>query len=472
MGKRIKEFFNNGLCKGDKGVWMIYFFLCMTSLVEVYSASSTLTFKTGHHWEPLFNQFIFLLIGFVFILLVHRIPCKYFRIGIIFNFIVLPLLIYTSLFSGSINGASRWISIGPISFQPSELGKGTLVLSIAVILSMTQMEVEVKGKKMIKAMKAFFPWSKKKIREEDKNKRQRGGTRVNYRNMIGRADTFYFISFLTLIYCGLILTENFSTAAILFFTVLLMMYVGNVPRDLMAKGLGVVIAGGLLAFTILWVTPREYLPGRASTWKSRIEKKFKKNTDKDVATEDGTKAASDSKTNGNTFVITDDNRQETTSYIAIANSNMIGRGVGNSEERDFLAHAESDFIYSIIIEETGLIGGIIIIMLYIALLIRVSRIAQKCDRFFPAFLVVGLGILMVLQALINMSVAVGVIPVTGQPLPLISRGGTSIIITSIYIGVILSVSRYAEKVSETKELPAEAVSPNETDEYYSNEGME
>ena len=167
-----------------------------------------------------------------------------------------------------------------------------------------------------------------------------------------------------------------------------------------------------------------------------------------------------------------ENWQVGNANIAIANSNIIGLGPGNSVQRDFLSHAESDFIFAIIIEETGIIGALFVIFLYLALLVRVSKIANKCDKFFPAFLIMGFGILLVLQALINMGVAVHLLPVTGQPLPLISKGGTSIIITCFYFGVILSISRYAEKVSETPKEPAEAVSALETDEYYSTTGID
>ena len=136
--------------------------------------------------------------------------------------------------------------------------------------------------------------------------------------------------------------------------------------------------------------------------------------------------------------------------IAVATSNLIGKGPGNSVQRDFLSQAFSDFIYAIIIEELGLLGGFFVVFLYICLLIRVGRIAKKCDRTFPAFLIIGIGLLLVTQALFNMMVAVGLAPVTGQPLPLISKGGTSTFINCAYIGMILSVSRYTAKLEEQR----------------------
>ena len=152
MGAIVGKLFKGNLFKGDKGVWMIYFFLCMISLVEVYSASSRLTFDGGHHWGPMLSQAGFLLLGFIIILLVHRIPCKWFML---FPFILLPvaiaLLLYTAVFGGGngINGANRWTNIGFISFQPSEIAKLALLMTAAMVLAKTQTEKEevVRGKK-------------------------------------------------------------------------------------------------------------------------------------------------------------------------------------------------------------------------------------------------------------------------------------------------------------------------------------
>lgn len=437
MGKLLKDFFKGDLFKGDKGVWMIYFFLCMISLVEVYSASSSLTYSTGTHWAPMINQAGFLLAGLVVILLVHRIPCKWFML---FPFLLFPvaiiLLLATHMFGGSINTASRWLKFGSIQFQPSEIAKAALIMAVAVILAKFQAEEKktVKGKVKIVV----------------------GATRGK------RSTAFKIIAALTVITCGLIVTENFSTAAILFVVIVTMMFIGHVPSDLILKGVGSVVAIGVIVGGTLWIAFDEptlkEIPGcsRMATWKHRLTSKV-----------DQAKGDSISKA----VLINDDNMQVTHAFIAVANSNGIGMGPGNSIERDFLSHAESDFIYAIIVEETGICGALFVMFLYIALLVRVGRIAQKSHTFFPAFLVTGIGVMMVLQAIINMGVAVGLFPVTGQPLPLISKGGTSIIITSFYIGMILSVSRYTEKVSETKEEPAELAAPAETTEYYSEKSM-
>ncbi|MCQ2112167.1 MAG: FtsW/RodA/SpoVE family cell cycle protein [Bacteroidaceae bacterium] len=425
---------SNNLFKGDKVIWMVFFFLCMISLVEIYSASSSLTYNQGNHWDPMLRQAGFLFVGLIIILITHRIPCKFFKLFPIF---LLPtsiiLLIYVLFFGGTINGGNRWIELGFLSFQPSEIAKAALIMTLAVILSKTQNEEKIithngDRKTVIRATKG------------------------------GYTKAFKFCGGLTLLVCALIFTENFSTAAILFLVAVIMMFIGNVPLKLLGKGLLTLGCLGAIAVTTLLITPDATLGkmgGRPLTWKHRIEKKFvKSNADKDLLED------------------FDENRQEYDANIAIANSKVIGLGPGNSVQRDFLSHAESDFIYSIIIEETGLAGGIFVIFLYVILLIRASKIAQKCDRFFPAFLVMGLSIMLVTQAFVNMGVAVGMLPVTGQPLPLISKGGTSIIITCFYFGVILSISRYADKVSENAEEPVEAISANETDEYFSSAGLE
>ncbi|MDO4824037.1 MAG: FtsW/RodA/SpoVE family cell cycle protein [Bacteroidales bacterium] len=432
---RISNFISENFFKGDKAVWMIYFFLCMISLVEIYSASSNLTFKSGHHWAPMISQAGFLIAGFVIILIVHRIPCKYFKLLPLFLLpLAVVLLICTKLMGGEVNNAQRWMKLGQFTFQPSEIAKSAVILTLAFILSKSQTEIKVRTKHgIITKLKATNG---------------------------GYSKPFKMCSAVILLVCALICTENFSTAAILFTVSVAMMFIGNIPNDLMLKGIGVIAAFGVVAVMCMCMLPDTTLASlskRAPTWKARIVNKI------------SPESVSDSMA---VISIQDAQKQETSALIAVANSNVIGRGPGNSEERDFLYRAESDFIYAIIIEELGIIGGLFVLILYVVLLIRVGKIAQKCDRFFPAYLVLGLGMIMVLQALINMGVAVGMLPVTGQTLPLISKGGTSILITSFNIGMILSVSRYADKVSETRLEPAEEISSNETNEYFSSIGME
>ena len=341
---------------------------------------------------------------------------------------------------GEINGTNRWLSIGSISFQPSEVAKAALLMTTAVVLAKTQTEREdfVRGKK-------------RKVVGAIKGKRYLA---------------FAIVGGAALLVCGLIITDNVSTALMLFSVVVVMMFLGQVPNDLMFKGLAVLAtAGAIFVLTVIAVPESTWnnIPGckRVVTVKHRIERKWKINDKSDL------KKASKTATQ---VLLDDENSQETYAAIAIANSDVIGLGPGNSIQRDFLQHAESDFIYAIIIEELGIGGALFVAFLYLALLIRVGRIAQKCTSFFPAYLVLGFGIMMVLQAFVNMSVAVGIVPVTGQTLPLISKGGTSILITSFYIGVILSVSRYAEK-KEMKAPLVEAAPNGETSEYYTDGAM-
>lgn len=433
MGKVVTDFIQGNLFKGDKGVWMIYFFLCMISLVEVYSASSSLTYDSGNHWEPMIKQAVFLFMGLLVIIVAHKIPCKmYMLVGPFLLVASVVLLLYTSLHAGAINNANRWLALGPISFQPSEMAKAGLIMTVAAVLAKTQAErVVVKnGKEVV----------------------ERGAIKGK-RNL-----AFKIIVIMVLVVCGLIAPENFSTAAMLGAVIVVMMFIGRIPSDLMLKSMLVLMAAGALFVTFLVSVDNDTLNKipmghRMSTWKTRIIDKFSEGESKETTT----------------YLF--ENAQVAHANMAVANSNVIGRGPGNSVERDFLSHAESDFIFSIVVEELGIIGAAFVVFLYITLLIRVGRIAQKCQRFFPAFLVIGIGVMMVLQAVVNMGVAVDLFPVTGQPLPFISRGGTSIIFSSLYIGVILSVSRYAEKISETKDEPAEQPFNGETDEYYSQASM-
>jgi cell division protein FtsW len=412
------------LFKGDKVIWTVYFLLCLISIIEVYSASSSMTFKTGSYWSPVLSHTAFLVVGTVIVIVIHNIPCRYFKIiPVVFlplSFLLLGLVLLRR--GDAVNDAARWLPIFGMKFQPSELAKGTMVITTALILGTTQTE--------------------------------HGADKVAFRYIIG----------LTILVCGLILPENFSTAGILFVVVLLMMFIGRVSLVQLGKLLGVLAILAVAVLLALRSMPMNDVKGsgskipgmhRLSTWVSRVQD----HTDKTEITPSQYKIG--------------DNLQRAHGNIAIASSNILGKGPGNSEERDFLPQAYSDFIYAIIIEELGLLGGALVVFLYVVLLVRAGRIASHCERNFPAFLVMGLSLLISLQAMINMMVAVGILPVTGQPLPLISRGGTSVFVNCAYIGMILSVSRYAKKKKELKDgkEPLEE-DPDATDEYYNEENME
>lgn len=405
------------LFQGDLVIWAIYFWLCMISLIEVYSAGSSLSYKSGDFMAPLFKQAIFLGIGTAVVWVIHSIPCRFFKLGVFLYPISIFLLILTLIIGAKENDGARWLNFG-IKFQPSEIAKGALVLFVALILSFGQTE-EGADKRAMK-----------------------------------------IILFATCLTCALIVTENLSTAALLFATVFVMMFIGRVPTKQLGKIVGVCLLGVVLLATIVTIFPKEKLNEskllhRASTWVDRVK--------------DHT---SDKETMSDTIFLRD-HAQEARAKIAIASSNMIGKMPGNSEQRDHLAQAYSDFIYAIIIEEMGVLGAAFVAFLYIILLFRAGRIASMCERNFPAYLTMGLAILLVIQAMVNMLVAVGLIPITGQPLPLISRGGTSTIINSVYFGMILSVSRYARKNldgQKIEKLPASEDPQNK--EFQSSEGME
>lgn len=405
------------LFQGDLVIWAIYFWLCMISLIEVYSAGSSLSYKSGDFMAPLFKQAIFLGVGTAVVWVIHSIPCRFFKLGVIIYPISIVLLILTLLIGSTENDGARWLNFG-IRFQPSEIAKGALVLIVALILSFGQTE---KGADK-RAMKIIL-----------------------------------CVTFIT---CSLIVTENLSTAALLFATVFVMMFIGRVPTKQLGKIVGVCLLGVVLLATVVTILPKEQLNKskvlhRASTWVDRVK--------------DHT---SDKETMSDTIFLRD-HAQEARAKIAIASSNMIGKMPGNSEQRDHLAQAYSDFIYAIIIEEMGVIGALFVAFLYIILLFRAGRIASMCERNFPAYLTMGLAILLVIQAMVNMLVAVGLIPITGQPLPLISRGGTSTIINSVYFGMILSVSRYARKNldgQKVEKLPAPE--DPQSEDFQSSEGLE
>lgn len=404
----------SNIFKGDKVIWMIFFFLCIISVVEVFSASSGLTYKSGSYFSPLIKHLGILLMGIFCMVITLNIKCKYFKILTPFMLVISFITLIWVFFAGqSTNGAQRWVSFIGIQFQPSEIAKGTLVLATAQILSALQTD-----------------------HGADKN-------------------AFKFILIVCAFIVPLIGLENLSTAALLCLVILLMMVIGRVPMRQLGKLMGVTLVLILVIFAgvMLLGTDRgdvetsknmteqvtqqkkdEGLLGkifhRADTWKSRI--------DKFTSSKEVTPAEVD----------LDTDAQVAHANIAIASSNVVGKGPGNSVERDFLSQAFSDFIYAIIIEELGVEGAIAVAVLYIMLLFRTGRIASRCENNFPALLAMGLALLLVTQALFNMCVAVGLAPVTGQPLPLISKGGTSTMINCIYVGVILSVSRSAKKKGE------------------------
>ena len=397
--------------KGDKVIWMVFFFLCMISIIEVYSASSTLSYKSGNFMGPVIKHMA-ILVGGVFVMIcMLKVKCKYFKIVTPFMiFISIVLLLWVLLAGQSTNGASRWISLVGIQFQPSEIAKGTLVLAVAQILSAMQ-------------------------NENGADKR-----------------AFKYILTISAVMIFPIMLENMSTAMLLCITIFFMMIIGRVPGKLLGKLAGIVLLTIVFAISMVMLLghDEEKLAKTNDTFTEQVatEQPEKKNTVQKMFHRMDTWKARidhflDTKPVSPEEVDLDKDAQVAHANIAIASSNVMGKGPGNSVERDFLSQAFSDFIYAIIIEEMGVPGGLFVAFLYIILLFRTGRIANRCENNFPAFLAMGLAILLVTQALFNMAVAVGLAPVTGQPLPLISRGGTSSIINCMYVGIILSISRTA-----------------------------
>ena len=396
----------------------------------MYSASSSLGYKSGNYWKAATYHTFLLLIGLGVIVMTLNIKCKFFKLA---TPILVPLAFFMLIlvfFCGTKeNDAARWLKIGFIPIQPSEIAKGAMVLATAQILSAMQ----IADGAAPKAMK--------------------------YVLITG--------AFLILP----IAPENLSTAVMLSFVVFLMMIIGRVP--LKQLGLLVSVCVLLIGLGIGSILAFGKTPENSLTDKEKMHL-----TEEVQETEDGIPVAiKDKEKNEKKVELTgvqkiahrfdtwkgrimefsnkeevppekfdlDKNGQVGHARIAIVSSNVTGRGPGNSVERDFLSQAFSDFIYAIVIEELGLGGAFVVAFLYVVLLFRTGIIARRCKNPFPAYLAMGLALLMVTQALFNMMVAVGLVPVTGQPLPLISKGGTSSIINCLYIGVILSISRTAAR---------------------------
>lgn len=413
-----------GKFKGDAVIWSVFFFLCIISIIEVFSASSHLSFKTGNYLSPVLKHCALLAVGVVVMICTMNIKCRYFKLvtpfALLFSFLMLIIVLCVG---ESTNGSQRWIDFLGIQFQPSEIAKGALILATAQILSAMQTP-------------------------EGADKR-----------------AFKYIMIVCVFIIPLIMVENLSTAALLCIVVFMMMFIGKVPKLQLGRLLGIVALTLATVVTMVMVFGNDEAAAdkmkdnkhlivqqqteekdenvlekvfhRFDTWKARIDNFL---SDEYVAPEDLDLNGKDAQTSH--------------ANIAIATSNLIGKGPGNSVERDFLSQAFSDFIYAIIIEEMGIFGAFIVCMLYIILLFRTATIANRCANTFPALLIMGFAMLLVVQAMFNMAVAVGLVPVTGQPLPLISKGGTSTIINCVYIGVILSVSYSAKKKDDMEEEPA------------------
>ena len=385
--------------RGDKAIWGVVALLALFSFLPVYSASSNLVYVVGNGTTigHLVKHGMLLFLGFAIIYGVHKIPTHFFKgLSLIAMPVVVLLLIYTLAQGTTIEGAnaSRWIQLPlvGITFQTSNLAAVVLMIYIARYLT------KIKDK-TITFKESILPlW----------------------------LPVFLMVS--------LILPANFSTAAIIFFMVLVLCFLGGYPLKYLLGILGMGILG-LVLFVLLVKAAPDLFPNRLDTWISRVESFW------DPAD-------------------TEADYQIEKAKIAIASGGIVGNGAGKSVMKNFLPQSSSDFIYAIIIEEYGLIGGMALMFFYLLLLFRIVVVANSNATIFGKLLVVGVGLPIVFQALINMAVAVELFPVTGQTLPLISSGGTSIWMTCLAIGIVLSAS-HNHGVPEKRDQGEEEINPLE-----------
>ena len=374
--------------RGDKVIWAIVVLLALISFLPVYSASTNLVYVIGKGSTIgyLLKHLVHLFIGFVIIFWVHKVPYHIFRaLSIIGIPVVILLLIYT-LFQGTTIGganASRWIQIPfvGIGFQTSTLAFTVLMVYVARYLAKVS-DKEYSFKDSL--LELWLP-------------------------------VFGVLA--------LVLPANFSTTALIFSMVCMLVYVGQYPL----KYLGIIIGAGIIALTFFILVAKAFpnaMPNRVDTWISRVDSFLDGKND-----------------------VRDDDYQITQAKVAIATGKIHGLGPGKSVQKNFLPQSSSDFIFAIIVEEYGLIGAVTILFFYLLLFVRFIINAQKASTLFGKLLIIGLGFPIIFQALINMAVAVELLPVTGQTLPLISAGGTSIWMTCISIGIILSVTKKDEEVA-------------------------
>ncbi|HTB24761.1 MAG TPA: putative peptidoglycan glycosyltransferase FtsW, partial [Puia sp.] len=387
--------------KGDKVIWAVVVLLALISLLAVYSSTGLLAYKMykGNTEIYLFKQFAFIITGVMIIYFAHQVNyIIYARVAKILFLISIPLLFYTLFFGVKLNEGSRWIRLPIVNmtFQTSDLAKLALIMYISHLLSRKQDQIK-------DFKKGFLP-----------------------------------VIIPVAVVCLLIVPANLSTALLVGATCMMLMFIGRVSGKHLLLTIGVVMIPVLLLIMAAVIRHKTSEPTsvvshpsshagllvRVDTWINRVEN-FMYGTKEDKQ---------------------DDNYQVNQAKIAVANGGWIGLGPGNSRQRNFLPHPYSDFIYAIIIEEYGLIGGAIIMFIYLVFLFRSIRIFKKCPFAFGAFLALGLSFTLMIQAIANMAVNVNLFPVTGVTLPLVSMGGSSFLFTCLAIGIILSVARNAERI--------------------------
>jgi cell division protein FtsW len=386
--------------RGDRVIWIVLMLLSLLSLLIVYSSTGALAYRqaAGNTWHFLIRQIFFLGAGLgVILVMVNFLSVKIYSIlANLLVYISIGLLLATVIlkFSGMAGGSGRTLDMGFISFQPAEVAKISLIMFTAKVLGKNQ------GKRTL-LRKAFIK----------------------------------IISH-TVIVCGLIFISDFSTAALLFATILTMMFVGRIPL----RNLFLVIFAGIVVVVSAYFAAERFpdAPARVHTVKGRIDRFIfgDPNSEKGITQADYAK-------------------------LAIYEGGIFGKGPGHSKVSNYMASAYNDFIFAIIVEEYGLIIGSLVIFLYLIFFFRSVVIVRRTTRTFPAFLVIGLTLVLVFQAMINIGVSAGILPVTGQPLPWVSLGGTSLVFTSIAFGCILSVSYQNKRNSESHKPIVQVNVPDE-----------
>ena len=399
---------------GDKILWGIIFILFIISGVEMFSAISSSAYKAAargsNHLAPFFGHLIHLGIGGLALVVIQKIPFDKLRlIFFIAVFLSIILLILTPILGKEVNGASRAIQLGGFELQTIEIGKFALIVCLSEILGRNYKQGDP-------LLKEKFP----------------------------KKSFYYLVGFIG-VFCSLIAVQNLSTAVLLGIISLFMMIIAEVDIKKIGTLIGSVLVIVLVVWSINKALPADWQLKRAVTWENRVLEMFS------------------SKEGENAYKITDENRQIINSEIAIAKG-YKPCGPGNSTQRDYLPLAFSDFIYAILVEEYGIIGGLFTILLYLCILARAGRVVRKCDRknLVKSLMVIGLSLLIVFQAFISMGVTVHLGPVTGQQLPLISRGGMGIILTCCYLGIIINISNSV--LNENKENEAITIEENNDDQ--------
>jgi cell division protein FtsW len=377
--------------KGDRVLWIITLIMLAFSLVSVYSFVPILVkIEGGSPFKYLFKHFIYVLIGFAAMFWIHRKDPKFIAQLSKFGFYLgIGLMLFTFFFGTNVNGAGRWVKIPfvGLTFQSSDFAKLALLIYVARLL-------EKKKDKLNSWKEGFWP-----------------------------------VIFPVIVICGLIVKDNFSTAAILFAISLSVLFVGRVP---LIK-IFLTVAGGVAALGLVIAlhkaAPDLNILPRYETWENRILNKME--NDNDVLT----------------------NAQSMNAELAIFNGSFLGQGVGDGKLKEYLPEAYADFYYSSFVEEFGLLSAVFLMLLYLIMLYRIIRIGLKADRLFETYACLGIGILLLSQASVNMLVCTGVFPVTGQNMPLLAMGGSALIMTCVAMGIVQSIAYSQDKKTskETKE---------------------